>query len=149
MQTQHQWAPRVSMFHFFLFSMKFPVTQETRFMENKEAMCPRDWAEKIFCLTRWLEILPRACRATRFTCVVWCYCKKSGLLCFTIPGLCQSTGQQKGTGRVQPVNTHIQTAFTYYRISDHLEVRIPVCGNYVKACGNNSKETLSHISRQQ
>lgn len=26
---------------------------------------------------------------------------------------------------------------------------IPVCGNYVKTCGNNSEETISHISRQQ
>ena len=39
----------------------------------QEAMCPGDWAEKIFCLTRWLEIW-----SERVTERVWfavrCYC---------------------------------------------------------------------------
>ena len=36
-------------------------------------MCPGDWAEKIFCLSRWLEIWSE--RVTeRVWFAVWCYC---------------------------------------------------------------------------
>lgn len=39
---------------------KQAVSRATRLMPSpgQEAMCPRDWAEKIFCLTPLLEICP-------------------------------------------------------------------------------------------
>lgn len=76
--------------HCFFDCMKMPSNAGTKILEKQgatefplppgqEAMCPCDWAEKIFGLTRWLQICPSLPYCSVWfgaTYSVWCYCKE-------------------------------------------------------------------------